>query len=137
LPLTEIAAREWHFGTWTRGAAFYRAGRFEAAVRCFEAAGRLFRPRPWEWCFLAMAHHRLGHAGAARRCLTEAAGWIDEADRRIGEAVRGEDLTGARIAWSDWYDRAESALLFREAEELLNGQKDKPQRTKAQAEQRD
>src|SRR5262249_26089255 len=35
LPLTRVAEPIWHWGTWVRGAALYRAGRFEESVRCF------------------------------------------------------------------------------------------------------
>jgi tetratricopeptide (TPR) repeat protein len=119
LPLTRVADRTWHWGTWARGAALYRAGRYEDSVRCFETAAKTFRPRAWEWCFLCMAHHRLGHADEARHCLAEAARWIDEANRH-----EGNDLSATRPAWGDWHEPVVSQLLLREAEALL-GEKDK------------
>jgi hypothetical protein len=119
LPLTRVADRSWHWGTWVRGAALYRAGRYEESVRCFETAAKTFRPRAWEWCFLCMAHHRLGHADEARRCLAEAGLWIDEANRR-----EGDDLSATRPAWGDWHGPVVYQLLLREAEALL-GEKEK------------
>ena len=118
LRLADVAATTWHYGTWTRGAALYRAGRYDAAVQCFESAARTYRPRAWDWCFLAMAHHRLGRPAEARRCLDEAARWIEQADRH-----EGDDLIGTRPAWGDWHERPVYLLLLREAEALLNGER--------------
>ena len=114
LPLTRVAATIWHWGTWARGAALYRAGRYEESVQCFERAVQLHRPRAWDWCFLAMAHHRLGHAREARRCLVEAARWIDEANR-----VQLDDPTSMGPTWGNWHEPVVYPLLLREAEALL------------------
>jgi tetratricopeptide (TPR) repeat protein len=53
------------------GAALYRAGRFAEAVERLEMSCPPGGPggRPWDWSFLAMAHHRLGHDQQARQCL--------------------------------------------------------------------
>jgi eukaryotic-like serine/threonine-protein kinase len=120
LPLTRVAEPIWHWGTWVRGAALYRAGRFEESVVCFETAAKMFRPRAWDWCFLAMAHHRLGHTEEARRCLVEAARWIDEANR-----VRLDDPTGLGPVWGAWHEPVVYPLLLREAETLLNNGREK------------
>ena len=61
-----------------------------------------------------MAHHRPGHAAQARRCLVEAACWIDEANRE-----ELDDPAGTRPAWGRWDESVEYPLLLREAEELL------------------
>jgi len=55
----------------TLGAALYRAGRFDEAIRRLEEAIRLRNgvTLPEDWEFLAMAHHRLGHRDEARRWL--------------------------------------------------------------------
>ncbi|HJT76436.1 MAG TPA: protein kinase [Gemmataceae bacterium] len=121
LPLIPVIDPIWHWGTWVRGAALYRAGRYAESVRCFERAAKLFRPRAWDWCFLAMAHHRLGHAADARRCLVEAARWIDEANR-----VQLDDPTTLGPTWCGWDERVVYPLLLREAEALLGaeGKKD-------------
>jgi tetratricopeptide (TPR) repeat protein len=114
LPLTRVADPKWPWGTSVRGAALYRAGRYEESVRCFETVAKTSRPRAWDWCFLAMAHHRLGHADEARRCLAEAARWIDEANRH-----EGDDLSATRAAWGGWHEPVVFSLLLREAEALL------------------
>jgi tetratricopeptide (TPR) repeat protein len=120
LPLTHIAGPIWHWGTWARGAALYRAGRYEQSARCFETAAKMYRPRAWDWCFLAMAHHRLGHAKEARRCLVEAARWIDEADR-----VEVNDPTSTRATWGNWHEAVVYPLLLQEAEALLGAKEKK------------
>jgi WD40 repeat protein/serine/threonine protein kinase/Flp pilus assembly protein TadD len=55
----------------TLGAALYRAGRFNEAIRRLEEGVRLRGgvSQGNEWVFLAMAHHRLGHRDLARRWL--------------------------------------------------------------------
>jgi tetratricopeptide (TPR) repeat protein len=55
----------------TLGAALYRAGRFEEAIRRLEEGIKLRNGTgiPQYWPFLAMAHHRLGHRDQAHRYL--------------------------------------------------------------------
>jgi tetratricopeptide (TPR) repeat protein len=62
---------ERHSALNTLGAALYRAGRFEEAIRRLEEGIRLRSggTDPEDWVFLAMAHHRLGHRDEARRWL--------------------------------------------------------------------
>jgi serine/threonine protein kinase/Flp pilus assembly protein TadD len=120
LPVADVAAPHWHFGTWVRGAVLYRAGRHEEAVRCFEDAAGTYRPRSWDWAFLAMAHHRLGHATEARRCLSEASRWVAEADcQSVDESVDGEDRGATRPAWGGYDERLVYPLLVREAAQLI------------------
>jgi tetratricopeptide (TPR) repeat protein len=114
LPLTRVADSIWHWGTWAHGAALYRAGRYEESVRCFETASEMYLPRAWDWAFLAMAQHRLGHADEARRCLVEATRWIDEANRDDAD-----ELSSTRPSWGNWHEAVVYPLLLREAEVLL------------------
>jgi tetratricopeptide (TPR) repeat protein len=55
----------------TLGAALYRAGRFDDAIRRLKEAIQLRGgvSVPLEWAFLAMARHRLGHRDESRRWL--------------------------------------------------------------------
>jgi tetratricopeptide (TPR) repeat protein len=117
--LARVAAPDRYGNTYVLGAALYRAGRYREAVQCFEAAAKVDRPRAWDWSFLAMAHHRLGHAGAARRCLAESAAWIEQANRR-----HEDDLSRTRPAWGGWYKQVVFPLLHREAEALVQGAKE-------------
>jgi WD40 repeat protein/serine/threonine protein kinase/tetratricopeptide (TPR) repeat protein len=57
----------------TLAAALYRAGRYDEAISRLEMAIRLRgnASLPEDWPLLALAHHRLGHRGEARR-------WLDE-----------------------------------------------------------
>jgi tetratricopeptide (TPR) repeat protein len=127
LPLTPVPLGHW--GDWARGAALYRAGRYEESIECFETAANKFRPRALDWCFLAMAHHRLGHADDARRCLAEARRWIDAANHDTGD-----DLSATRPAWGSWHEPVVYPLLLREAEELLGQESvNNPRQPEAQA----
>jgi serine/threonine protein kinase/Flp pilus assembly protein TadD len=119
LPLTRVSDALWHWGAEVRGAALYRAGRDDECVRSFETAARTYRPRAWDWCFLAMARHRLGHADEARHCLSEARRWIDAANQHTED-----DPTGTQPVWGGWHEPVVFPLLLREAEELMN---DKPE----------
>jgi serine/threonine protein kinase/lipoprotein NlpI len=114
LPLTPVSDGLWHWGAGVRGAALYRAGRYEECVRSFETAAKNYRPRAWDWCFRAMASHRLGHADQARRCLSEARRWIDAANQHTED-----DPTGTQPVWGAWHETVVYPRLMREAEELM------------------
>jgi tetratricopeptide (TPR) repeat protein len=99
----------WYYAG-TLGAALYRAGRFDEAVRRIEGANKLQGKGgvPQDWLFLAMAHHRLRHAEQARK-------WLDQAVRAIKQADPKKPPTGAR-----WSERIEIQLLRREAQTLIH-----------------
>jgi hypothetical protein len=112
------------------GAALYRAGQYEASARELERAverltktGVRFsggkRPltyrggTPYEWLFLAMAHHRLDHDEMAQRYLTRA-------QRRLEEMQRpGGDGRPAEWGLLPWDQQLELRLLLEEAERRL------------------
>jgi serine/threonine protein kinase/Flp pilus assembly protein TadD len=98
------------------GAALYRAGRYDEAVRCLETGAKFYLPRAWDWCFLAMAHARLGQRQQAQRCLARANSWMDRADR-----AGFEDSGRKEPSWANWHEPIICALLRREAESLLQG----------------
>jgi serine/threonine protein kinase/WD40 repeat protein len=83
------------------GAALYRAGRFEEAVRRIEKSlgMRGGQAGPLDWAYLAMAHARLGHQGEAWR-------WFEKL--RDHQAIDGFD---------DW-DAVEARILRKEVEAL-------------------
>jgi tetratricopeptide (TPR) repeat protein len=102
------------------GAALYRAGRFEEAVRQLDKAAGL-PPDPFlvvedTWCFLAMAHQRPGHA-------EEAGQWPEKAQK----PKEPTNTTGL-----PWDRRLTLQLLRHEAEALLgiNDEKTPHQNTK-------
>jgi WD40 repeat protein/tetratricopeptide (TPR) repeat protein len=98
------------------GAALYRAGRFEEAIQQLNAAiaaqngDGLFE----DWLFLAMAHHRLGHAAEARQWLDKTIQW---------EAKRKDDAEPL-----DWVARWELQILLHEAKELIEGKAKEPKK---------
>jgi tetratricopeptide (TPR) repeat protein len=80
------------------GGALYRAGKYEAAIpRLEEGQGRA-----WDHLFLAMAHHRLGHAERAREYLEKAS-----------QQIRSDDYP--------WPETVENEHLLHEAEALIRG----------------
>jgi hypothetical protein len=87
-------------------ATLYRAGRHQEAV---QVLGK--KLEPWgtarDWYFLAMAHHRLGHADEAKRWLTEATRWHDQA---LQSELKETDR---------WEQRLELKLIRREAESVV------------------
>jgi tetratricopeptide (TPR) repeat protein len=97
----------------TLGATLFRAGRFDEAVQRLSAVSTAWdnagtKPTIYSAAytrfFLAMAHHRLGHAEAGRQ-------WFDKAVQQMDEETRNENVA--------WNRRATLQLFRREAEELL------------------
>jgi WD40 repeat protein len=102
------------FSLRTYGAALYRAGRYQQTIQAFEAARKAnFAPEAWDWLFLAMAHHDLGHDVEARKAF-------DEAERQI--AAAGHMRTRG-TKWGGWFMEVEAATLRREAETRLRGKR--------------
>ena len=107
--LAEVACRSDWNGTEkadalnTLGAALYRAGRYDEAIRRLEEAirARGGASVPRDWAFLAMAHHRLGHRDEARR-------WLD----RLREHRPSTDP-------AQFWDELEIRLLRSEAEAVV------------------
>jgi WD40 repeat protein/serine/threonine protein kinase len=93
------------------GAALYRAGRYQEAGKALEEAREYFRPRAWDWLFLAMACHHCGEDAKARDAFDEAVKEITAAGQ-----VRHRDST-----WYHWCEQVEVEALRREAETLLGG----------------
>jgi tetratricopeptide (TPR) repeat protein/WD40 repeat protein len=106
------------------GAALLRAGDLEAAVRELSRASALQKDAPTTWLLLAMAHHRLGHAGEARQWLDRGLHWIEQASRRRAGAG------GPLSAWQriPWGERLGLLFLRLEAEPLINGTPPWPER---------
>jgi tetratricopeptide (TPR) repeat protein len=96
------------------GAALYRAGRLEEALRRFEHAHKVFTPRAWDWLFLAMIHSGLGRTSEASRFLHQADQWIIEADR----APSGTETDRPR--WNNLIEKPTILLLRREAEAAIH-----------------
>ncbi len=91
------------------GALNCRAGRYEAAIADLEKSSLSFPRRAWDWLFLAMAHHRLGHAEEARKCLKKATEWIEETNR-----------SESTNSWIGWSEPVEVEHLLSEARALIH-----------------
>jgi WD40 repeat protein len=98
----------------TLGAVLIRAGLPREAIAVLEESIRVngHGGNAFDWLFLAMAHHRLGHSKQAAAALASARGWIAHGDER---AIPDP------YVWSPlpWYTRLELELLLREAEGLI------------------
>ena len=87
----------------TLGAALYRAGRCDEAIRRLEEAAQA-RPGasvPQDWAFRALAHHGLGHRDEAGR-------WLDR--------LRGHQPSSDP---NRFWDELEIRLLRSEAEAVI------------------
>jgi tetratricopeptide (TPR) repeat protein len=109
------APRNWHVLT-ALGAALYRAGRFEAAIRKLDEARAVHQDdgNARTWFFLALAHQRLGHADTARR-------WRDKAVRWFERAAREQVNDFTIMTPLEWTDRVVLEHLRREADTLIPG----------------
>jgi WD40 repeat protein/Flp pilus assembly protein TadD len=128
--LAKSSRDHWHVNQ--LGAALYRAGRFEDAVtRLTEATELSCHPYRTNmlhtWSYLAMAHHRLGHADEARR-------WLDRAVQGTQEALKSPAEPPAKSGNADgvippnWDRRLTLGLLRREAEQLTQAPGTKPRK---------
>jgi serine/threonine protein kinase/tetratricopeptide (TPR) repeat protein len=106
----------------TLGAALYRAGRFEDAVKRLDEAAAAYRPDTpsrllliYNRLFLAMAHHCLGHADEARQSLDKAVQWMEQASQE-----KAKDAA-SKIPMP-WNRRLTLELLRREAETLIRSE---------------
>jgi tetratricopeptide (TPR) repeat protein len=100
------------------GAAHYRAGDFDQAIRrCRESLEVLpdWQGRMLNWLILAMSHQRLGHTTEARLWLNQAIQW--RKDHALQGKGKGEFLSPPGLHPSDWL---ELNVLIREAEALVN-----------------
>lgn len=114
----EVAAPLFRGNERVLGAALYRTGRYKEAVQKLEDAAHVTTPVAWDWLFLAMSHHHLGHTDRAREYLTKAQQWINLANSKPSNRP-----TASRASWHSWNERAEVGALEREAEGLLNSGK--------------
>jgi tetratricopeptide (TPR) repeat protein len=107
------------------GAVLYRAGRLDDALkRLTEAStldpGRYRSNMLYTWFFLALAHHRLGHADEARRWLDKGIQGMEEALKPPTEAAEKTSTTPGTIP-PNWNRKLTLQLLRREAEEQIQG----------------
>jgi serine/threonine protein kinase/predicted Zn-dependent protease len=112
--LGHVAARWYPGSSRMLAAAQCRAGAHEDAVRTYQEAAVHYRLRADDWLLLAIAHHHLGNAEEARRCLRTAIGWIEAA----GDELLN-DPASTRPSWGDWPERICVTLLREEVETLL------------------
>jgi WD40 repeat protein/tetratricopeptide (TPR) repeat protein len=104
------------------GAALFRAGKFEEAVRQLDAAQALRpQPSPSVWLLLAMTEHRLGHADKAKQWQIKARDWIASARGKKTPAAGPDRLTWDGLPWNE---RLALERLEAEAGELLGRGKD-------------
>jgi tetratricopeptide (TPR) repeat protein len=106
------------------GAALYRAGKGEEAVRQLETAAAVQKSSPSTWLFLAMAQQKCGRDDKAKEWLDRARAWIEQArnPRPEGTADKNEP------SWNDlpWTEQVALELLQVEAEKLIEKEPAKP-----------
>ena len=75
----------------TFGVALYRAGKFAEATITLEKSVKAGKGQfvAFDFFFLAMAHHRLGHRGEARDCFDRAVQWL-AVQKGLSERHTGE-----------------------------------------------
>jgi tetratricopeptide (TPR) repeat protein len=100
----------------TLGCALVRAGRYEEAIKTLQKSERYEQEggNPWDWLFLALAHHHLGQREEARKYLDQSVAWMDRHPKGDGP------IPGSTSLFL-WPSRVELSLFRREVETLLNG----------------
>jgi tetratricopeptide (TPR) repeat protein len=126
--LAKSSRDHWHVTQ--LGAALYRARHFEEAVKQLTEATEL-SAGPYQtnmlctWFFLAMAHHRFGHAEEANR-------WLEKASRITMDILKtpaksSEKSSGANgTVTANWAGKLVLELLLSEAEQLIQRPNAKP-----------
>ena len=110
--------KSWHAFT-SLGGAYYRAGRFDAAIENMSKACSLHPAggNAFNWLFIAMAHHQLGRTNEARVELAKAIQWIEEAEKRN---VNDPYI----ISPLPWRYSLQLVILRRESEALVSPPRD-------------
>jgi WD40 repeat protein/tetratricopeptide (TPR) repeat protein len=130
--LAKSSRDHWHVNQ--LGAALYRAGRFEEAVtRLTEATELSCHPYRTNmlstWFYLAMAHHRLGHAEEAHRWLDQAVLGTQQALKSPAEPPgQGKSGNPDGVIAPNWSRRLTLGLLRHEAEQLIQAPGTKPEK---------
>jgi Flp pilus assembly protein TadD len=130
--LAKSSRDHWHVNQ--LGAALYRAGRFEEAVTHLTKATDLschpYRTNMLStWFYLAMAHHRLGHAEEAHRWLVQAVQGTQQALKSSAEPP-GKSGNPDGVIPPNWSRRLTLGLLRREAEQLIEAPGAKPENSR-------
>ena len=84
--------RPMYWTTHAVGAAYYRAGRFEEAIRHLQESTAMrsyWTQQSLNDVFLALAHSRLGQADEARSYLDKVDRWLADADRELAAEKTG------------------------------------------------
>jgi WD40 repeat protein/tetratricopeptide (TPR) repeat protein len=92
------------------GAALYRAGQFESAVRHLNVSVKSGESLGSDLLFLALAQHRLGRAEEAKQLLARAV-------QRIDQGLAAGSFDGRRLTWQD---KLQALIIRREAEALIS-----------------
>jgi tetratricopeptide (TPR) repeat protein len=110
----DVLKNRFHDCLRTLGAALYRSGRFDEAVKRLTEATEIAGDESdaWNWLFLAMALHRQGHSEEARGALTHAVERIDQ----LSLEQPGQPSAISRLPW---HERMSLLLLRGEAESLV------------------
>jgi serine/threonine protein kinase/WD40 repeat protein/tetratricopeptide (TPR) repeat protein len=112
------------------GAALYRAGRFEDAIKRLTEATEL-TAHPYRtnmlhtYFFLAMAHERLGHNAEARRWLDKASQATEEVLKPSAEQSQKFSMAAGAIP-PNWARKLTLQLLRREAEQFVQSLRAQP-----------
>jgi serine/threonine protein kinase/tetratricopeptide (TPR) repeat protein/WD40 repeat protein len=101
----------------TLGLAYYRAGRFDEAVRQLSELAAL-KEWPLAWPVLALAHHRLGHVEEARKWLAMADQWSEKVTR---DNLKAPAFNLARHCDVWVWEWVQFEVFQREAEVLIDG----------------
>lgn len=98
----------------TLGGVLYRAGRYEDALKRLDECVQMKLPSPYhtEWAFLAMTHHRLGHA-------KEAQAWLDKLQAEVDRSNPPFKFNQRRRSYGNRMTLLIDELLLKEAKAFL------------------
>lgn len=100
----ELTVPSWKGNYRLLGAAAYRNGNYEAAIRHFDTAADVAGRRAWDWLFLGMAYEQTGQHANAQDALNKATAWAT--------------TDGPTGNWG-WTEQVETQHLLQEARLLI------------------
>jgi uncharacterized protein HemY len=114
IPLADKAVRPTPTDVRLLGAAFYRNGQFEQAIKSLEDSAKVRQDSVWNLSFRAMAHFKVGHLEFGQE-------YLGQAKKLMEDPEAEKDVANRNRIPVTWYGRLEKQLLYKEATALLTG----------------
>ncbi|MBM83683.1 MAG: hypothetical protein CMJ78_24250 [Planctomycetaceae bacterium] len=98
------------------GSAYYRAGKYDDALRALKVSERLRSDSPWNWLFLALTNKKLGNDEAAQKSYKQYFDWWTS----VNDAKKVEpQAPSLSLEHQKWHFKIHHRQFAKEAKELF------------------